>query len=206
VTIEKRKRLGVIGLVLGSILLIVGVLIAHYTNLPVEDKVGRAIHPSIPRCAFFENDPARCWALPTLGHLTAVLGSQVLIVAIVFGWIFDRPLTWARATVGAFLFTLEAMILFGVVPNQWLSLTQGPLEWTRQRDAFTIPRFLVLNNDVTITFGVLKDMVVAGYMTTTLAIMLVGMYRYQEWSKRRGQPRPSTTSVYGRPVVRGGGR
>lgn len=205
-TSEKRKRLGVIGVVAGSVLLFVGVLIAHYTNLPVENSVGQPIHPSIPRCAFFEGDAAKCWALPTLGHLTAILGSQILIAAIVLGWIFDRPLTWARATMGAFLFTLEAMILFGIVPNEWLSLTQGPLEWTRQRDAFTIPKWLVLNNNVTITFGVLKDMVVAGYMTTTLVIVLVGAYKYQEWSKRRGEPRPTTTSVYGRPVVRGGGR
>lgn len=205
-TSEKRKRLGVIGVVTGSILLIVGVLIAHYTNLPLRDSVGQLIHPSIPRCAFFESDATRCWALPTVGHLTAILGSQILIVAIVFGWIFDRPLTWARATVGAFLFTLEVMILFGIVPNEWLSLTQGPLEWTRQRDAITIPKWLILNNNVTITYGVLKDMVVAGYMTTTLVIFLVGAYKYQEWGKRRGEPRPATTSVYGRPVVRGDGR
>jgi hypothetical protein len=49
-------------------------------------------------------------------------------------------------------------------------------------------------------------MVVAGYMTTTLVIVLVGAYKNQEWSKHRGDPRPAVTSVYGRPVVRGDGR
>ena len=205
-TSEKRRRLGIIGAVVGSVLLIVGVLIAHFTNLPLEDSVGRAIHPSIPRCLGFETDPDACWMLPTFGQLTAVLGSQIIVAAIVFGWLFDRPLTWARAAVGAFLFTLEVMILFGIVPNQWLALTQGTLEWTRQRIALTIPKWLVLNNTVAISFGALKDVIVAGYTTTLLVGVLVGAYKYQEWTKRRGQPRPATTSVYGRPVVRGGGR
>ena len=205
-TSEKRRRLGVIGVVVGAIVLILGILVAHFTNLQLTDSVGRAIYPSIPRCAFFEHDVNACWVLPTIGQLTAVLGSQVLLAAIVFGWIFDRPLTWARATVGAFLFTLEVMILFGIVPNQWLALTQGTLEWTPQRFAFTFPKWLVLNNTVRISFGALKDLVVAGYTTTALVAILVGAYQYQEWGKRRGQPRPTTTSAYGRPLVRGGGR
>lgn len=206
VTDRKWQRIGVVGVVVGSILLVAGVLFAHLTNLPVADSVGREIYPAIPRCAFFENDPNACWVLPVTGQLAALLGSQVLLAAIVLGWIFDRPLTWARATVAAFLFTLEAMILFGIVPNQMLNVAQGTLQWTSQKVAFTIPRWLVLNNTVHISYGVLKDLIVAGYTTTMLVAILIGAYQIQEWSKRRGQPRPTTTSVYGRPVVRGGWR
>lgn len=202
-TDHKRQRIGAVGVTAGVLLLALGVAVTHFTGLPPTDTVGREIYPWIPRCAWFEADPATCWVLPTLGHLTGFLGSQVLLAAIVFGWIFDRPLTWARATMAAFLFTLEIMIIFGIVPNQWLALTQGKLNWSEQRIAFDIPRWLVLNNQVSISYGVLKDAIVGGYAATMLGAILVGAYQAQEWSKRRGQPKPATTSVYGRPVVRG---
>lgn len=205
-TSERRQRLGWVGIVVGAFLLIVGVLAAHFTNLPVKDSVGREIYSWIPRCTPLESNPNSCWILPTLGHSTAFLGSQLMVAGIVFGWLFDRPLTWARATVGAFLFTLEVMVLFAIVPNQMVALMQGTFEWTSQKNFVTIPPWLVLNNSVSISYGTLKDLLVAGYATTILVAFLVVTYQYQERMKRRGQPPPTTTSVYGRPVVKGGGR
>lgn len=199
-----KKRLGIAGVVIGTGLLVGGTVMAHLTHLPVTDSVGRAIFPHIPRCAFFEPDPNACWVLPTLGQSLAFVGSQLLIAGIVIGWIFDRPLTWALAAVAAFLFTLEMIILFGIVPNEMLAITQGPLEWTGQKIAFTIPPWLVLNNDVSISYGVLKDMIVAGYATTVLIALIVGAYQLQEWNKRRGEPKAPLLSQYGRPVVKGG--
>ena len=202
-TDHKRQRIGSIGVVVGVLFIAVGVVISHFTGLATTDAVGREIYSWVPRCAWFETDPNTCWAIPVVGQLTSFLGSQILIAAIVFGWIFDRPLTWARATVSAFLFTLEMMIIFGIVPNQWLALTQGKLGWSEQRIALDIPKWLVLNNRVSISYGVLKDAIVGGYAATMLVALLVGAYQIQERWKRRGQPRPATTSVYGRPVVRG---
>ena len=80
-----------------------------------------------------------------------MIGSQILLGAIVFGWILGKALTWARATVAAAIFTLEMLILFGVVPNQWLALTQGTFEWTAQKIAFTLPSWLMLGNEVSIS-------------------------------------------------------
>ncbi|HSM02226.1 MAG TPA: hypothetical protein VK960_07320 [Acidimicrobiia bacterium] len=205
-TSERRRRLGWIGVVAGAILLIAGVLIAHFTNLPVSDSVGRDIYSWIPRCAPFESDPNSCWILPTVGQATAVLGSQLIVVGIVLGWLFDRPLTWARATVGAFLFTLEILVVLAIVPNQMVALMQGTFEWTSQKEFVKVPPWLVLNNNVSISYGTLKDLLVAGYTTTMLVAALVIAYQYQERMQRRGQPKPPTTSVYGRPVVKGGGR
>ncbi|MDX1449773.1 MAG: hypothetical protein R3246_12010 [Acidimicrobiia bacterium] len=205
-TSERRQRLGWVGVVVGGFLLVMGVLVAHFTNLPLTDSVGREIYSWIPRCAPFENDPNSCWMVPTLGQATAFLGSQLMVAGIVFGWLFDRPLTWARATVGAFLFTLEVMLFFAIVPNQMVALMQGTFEWTSQKNFITIPPWLVLNNNVSISYGTLKDLLVAGYATTMLVAFLVVAYQYQERMKRRGQPPPTTTSVYGRPVVKGGGR
>ncbi|HUG75582.1 MAG TPA: hypothetical protein VMM81_07950 [Acidimicrobiia bacterium] len=197
-----KKRLGIVGVVAGAVLLIGGTLLAHFTALPATDAIGQRIYPSIPRCLWFE-EAGSCWILPTLAQSTAFLGSQVLMAGIVIGWIFDRKMTWALATIGAFLFTLEVIILFGIVPNEMLALFQGRLEWSSRRIFLTIPPWLVLNNTVQISYDTLKDLVVAGYATTMLVLFMVVPYQVQEWSKRRGEPKPPTTSLYGRPVVKG---
>lgn len=203
-TEQKRRRIGIAGVVIGFVLLVVGVAIAHFTGLPVEDSVGRPIYSWIPRCMFFESDPDTCWALPMTGSLIAVLGSQIGIAAIVFGWIYERKLTWALATVGAFLLTLELIILLGIVPNQWLNLAQGTLDWSERRIVFTVPKWLVLNNNVAISFAALKDMIVAGYSTTVLIAAAVIAYQWQERDRRRARKAAATTtSLYGRPVVKG---
>jgi hypothetical protein len=202
VTDHKRQRIGAIGVGVGLLLLAVGVVVTHFTGLPLKDDVGRAIYSWVPRCAWFEHTATSCWVLPTLGQATGFLGSQILIGAMVYGWIFDRPLTWARATVAAFLFTLEMIIIFGIVPNQWLGLTQGKLNWSEQRILFDVPAWLVLNNKVSISYSFLKDVISGGYSATMLIAILVGAYKLQVWSKHRGEPKPATTSVYGRPVVK----
>lgn len=202
VTEQKRRRIGIIGLGAGLALVAVGVVIAHFTALPSFDGVGRPIVSWVPRCMFFE-EAGRCWVLPLTGGAIAILGSQIAIAAVVFGWIYERRLTWALATVGAFLFTLEMIILLGVVPNQWLSLAQGTLDWSERKILFEVPRWLVLNNSISISFGMLKDVIAAGYSTTVLAAVAVGAYRWQERGKRAARPKPAVTSVYGRPVVKG---
>lgn len=198
-----KKRLGLAGVIVGSALLIGGTLLAHFTGLPTEDSIGRSIYPSIPRCLWFE-EPGSCWIVKTLAQSTAFVGSQILMAGIVIGWIFDRPMTWALATVGAFLFTLEMIIIFGIVPNEMLALFQGTLEWSKQRVFLTIPPWLILNNHVEITYGVLKDLVVAGYATNMLILVMVIPYQLQEWNKRRGEPKAPETSLYGRPMIKGG--
>ena len=192
-----------IGLWVGGILLIAGIAAAHFTGMPTHDSVGREIYSWIPRCAFFEGDPVTCWVLPTTSQIVALLGSQIAMAAILYGWIYGRDMTWALATLGAFLFTLETMILFGIVPNQWLSLTQGTLDWSANRVAFTIPSWLVLNNEVSVTFEVLKDAIAGGYSAALLGGIAVIAYQIQERAKKAGQPPPTTTSTYGRPVVKG---
>ncbi len=63
-------------------------------------------------------------------------------------WVANQPLTWARTAFGAFFAWIEFVLLFGVVPSEWLNLSQGPLGWTSQNIAFTIPPWLVLGNEV----------------------------------------------------------
>ena len=200
-TETQRQRIGVIGLVIGAVLFFLGVFAAHFTGLSETNAVGQEIYPHIPRCAWFETGP--CWVLPIASQLVAFVGSQVAIAAIIFGWLWQRPMTWARATVAAFIFTLQMIIFLGIVPNQWLALTQGTLAWTDQKTLSTVPRWLVLNNDVHISFAVIKDLIAAGFSTVVLIAVAIGAYQIQERAKEGGRPKPQIVSSYGRPIVKG---
>ncbi|MCJ7726888.1 MAG: hypothetical protein MUP76_10950 [Acidimicrobiia bacterium] len=201
---RRRSRIGAAGIGAGLALLLFGIFMAHFTGLPETNSVGQEIYPHIPRCLPFETGGS-CWIIPTTAQLIALLGSQILLGAILFGWILDKPLTWARATVAAAIFTLEMLILFGVVPNQWLALTQGTFEWTAQKVAFTLPSWLVLGNDVGISYAVIKDVVAGGYSAGLLGAVAVGAYKMQERAKQpaKAATPPPQLSSFGRTLIKG---
>ncbi len=146
----------------------------------------------------------RGWLWVTLGQLVAFAGVQLMIFGAAMLWVANRRLTWARATFAAFLVWIEMAFIFGIVPSEWLNLTQGPLEMTSQRIAFGIPSWLVLGNEVNVSFGALKDAVSAGYNTMMLLVAAVFAYKLQDWRKAAAEPieeRPKI-SPYGRPLVR----
>lgn len=193
-TDRKRRLIAIGGLLVGLFIFAVGIVVAHFTNLPDEDSLGNEILPAIPRG----------WQLYTLGQLTAVAGSQVMIIAAVYGWLWEKPVTWVRAGVGALLGWIELVIFFGIIPSEMLNLAQGPLGWT-SRTAFTIPSWLVLNNEISISYATIKDALVAGYYTNAFIVLIVGIYMAQEWIKKRDEGQVVTKiSPYGRPLTKGG--
>jgi hypothetical protein len=194
---RRRTQLGIVGLIAGVAAVIGGSLWAHFTGLPEINSFGVEIYPAIPRG----------WQWQLAGQIVALGGAQIGIAAIAFGFLYDRPLTWARASIGAFLFTAEMMIVFGIIPNQWLTLTQATLEWTPQKIALTLPAWLTLNNEVSISYAALKDVVSGSYMIGALGAVAVVMYQWQERSRRAvAAPPPQPVSSYGRPMLKGGGR
>ena len=201
---RKRFRIGVAGVAAGFVLMVLGILMAHFTGLSETNSVGQEIYPHIPRCLGFET-PGSCWVIPTTGQFIGLIGSQIFLGAIVFGWVLGKPLTWASATVAAAIFTMEMLILFGMVPNQWLALTQGTFEWTDQNIAFTLPTWLMLGNEVSISYAVIKDVVAGGYSATLLGIIAVGAYQLQERAKKQATAPapPPPTSSFGRTIVKG---
>ena len=179
---QRRLRIGVAGVGIGLILLIVGVLMAHFTGLPETNDLGRDIYPHIPRCLSIENANA-CWVLPTTGQFIGFIGSQILLAAIAYGWILGRPLTWAGATVGAMILTLELIILFGIIPNQWLILTGDTLDG-----------------------GVIGTVGLAGYGAVMLGVITFGAYRLRAQAERLPTNEPPQTpklSHYGRTLIKG---
>ncbi len=191
-----RTRLGITAVIVGTVVFTAGIFAAHFTGLPEQNNLGVDIYPDIPRG----------WVFVIGSELVALLGSQIIMAGIVAAWLYERPMTWARATVGAMIVTLESLIFFGIVPNEWLNLTQGTFEWTSQKIAFEIPAWLVLNNEVAISYGAIKDAASGGYASGLLGLAIVGTYQYQVRSqKARTEVKPQPVSVYGRPVVKGDG-
>jgi hypothetical protein len=190
----QMRRLGIIAVIGGTVVLSVGIAAAHFVGLPETNSLGQEIYPHVPRG----------WVWEIGAKLVGLAGSQILIAGIVLAWLWDREMTWARASVGAALFTMETIILMAIVPNEWLGLTQGEFQWTSQRVAFTVPGWLTLNNDLSISYGAIKDIVSGTYSAAVLGAILVTVYQVQERQKRGPADRPTVVSDYGRPVVKGG--
>ena len=145
-------------------------MFAHFTGLPLEDGIGQEIYPSIPRG----------WGWELIGQVVSLTGFLLLMGGAALAFLYKRRMTWARAALGATLFSGLMMIIFGVIPNQWLTLTQSVWEWTPQKIAFTIPPWLVLNNDVSISYAAIKDIVSGTYSIVAIAGVAIAMYQWQE--------------------------
>ncbi len=191
--LNRYFRIGVLTMVVGVAVCIGGALIAHFTGLPADDGLGRELYPSIPRG----------WQFVLLGQLISLSGGFMIMGGIALAFLYKRPMTWARASIGAGLFTALMMVLFGIIPNEWLTLTQAEWEWTPTRIAVTIPPALVLNNEITISYAALKDIVSGTYSIVALVAVALAMSRWQTHQKDRADaPPPQKVSEYGRPLTK----
>ncbi len=96
------------------------------------------------------------------------------------------------------------MLIFVIVPSEWLNLSQTDLDWSTQRIAFTLPPWLVLGNDVQVSWGAIKDSISMGYNLALLVGAAVFAYKIQDLKKGRpaSAEKPEKVSPYGRPLVR----
>ena len=188
-TEQQRNRYGWSMMALGAVALVVAVILVHYGSADSGEGL-----EWIPRG----------WVVKGIGYLIALAASQILIVGAALAFVLGRPMTWAVATFAAFLVWIEFVMLFGIVPSEWLNLSQTDLDWSTQRVAFTIPSWLVLGNQIDISWGVIKDSISMGYNLAILGGAAVFAYKIQDIGK--GRParaeKPEKTSPYGRPLVR----
>ena len=191
--LRRYRQIGIGAIAIGAVAGVAGALFAHFTGLPTTDALGQDLYPAIPRG----------WIFELTGQLVSVGGGLVLMAGITLAFLYKRPMTWARASIGAALFTTLMLVLFGIVPNQWLTLTQSVWEWTPQKIFVTIPPWLVLNNEVEISYAALKDVVSGTYVVVALGAVAVTMYQWQERQKRaETAPPPKPVSTYGRPLTK----
>lgn len=189
-TENKYLITGVALIAIGLLVAIGGSILVHVTESPEVDDLGRVLYPDVPRG----------WVYVTIAQTVALGGVLAAMAGITIGWIWQRPLTWARAMLGAVLFTGLMFILFAVIPNQFLTLTQATLEWTPQKVFITFPAAVVMNNDVAISYAALKDMISAGYATTLLFVIPIIMWKWQGRDAKAAAAKPTPVSNYGRPM------
>jgi hypothetical protein len=192
---SRRKAIGWGLLALGFGALVIGVIWIHYTSLPEEVDAG-----------FFDWIPSN-HLLKGIGYLVVFGASQMLVIGALFVWVLNQRMTWARALFAGVIAWVELVIIFGMVPSEWLNFAQTDLDWSSQRVAITIPPALVLGNEVEVSYAAIKDSISMGYHIVMLAAAAVFTLQLQKM--KQGRPasaeRAAPTSPYGRPLVRGEG-
>jgi hypothetical protein len=194
---ERKQLIAGLGLVVvGMVVAVVGAFLVHTSEAETVNEFGQEMFAGFPRG----------WQYAVAAQIISLGGVLMTMAGVAIAFIYGRTLTWARAMTGALLFAGLMFILFAVIPNQMLTFFQATLEWTPQKIFLTIPGFLVLNNDISISYAALKDMLVAGYVTTLLFVIPVFMYQWQVRMKKRREagPKPTPVSRYGRPMRAGG--
>jgi hypothetical protein len=127
-----------------------------------------------------------------------------MLLGAMMAFVIGRKMTWSRATFLAFLVWIELVLIFGIVPSEWLNLSQTDLDWSPQKIFVTLPPWLVLGNEVSISFAALKDIISGGYHAAVLGAAIVFAYKIQDFGKpRQAAQKPTPISPYGRPLVRG---
>jgi len=203
-TEEQRSRYGWAMIIVGIVGMAVGVLLVHYANFPVTEVVDGVEQPVV--LDQFNWVP-RGWLPKSIGYLIVFGASQLLIGGAFIAFILGRNTTWARAAFIALLVWMEFVIIFGIVPSEWLNLSQTDLDWSSQRVALTLPPWLVLGNQIDISWAVIKDSISMGYNLAVLVGAIVFAYKIQDISGGRPpeKDKAETFSPYGRPLVRGDG-
>jgi hypothetical protein len=192
---SRRKAIGWGLLALGLGALVIAVIWIHYTSLPEEVDAG-----------FFDWIPSNK-LLKGIGYLVVFGASQMLVVGALFVWVLNQRMTWARALFAAVIAWVELVIIFGMVPSEWLNYAQTDLDWSSQRVAIAIPPALVLGNDVQLSYSAVKDSISMGYHIVMLVAAAVFVLQLQKM--KQGRPasaeKAAPTSPYGRPLIRGEG-
>ena len=195
---EARDRnfiFGVSALAIGLVLAALGALWAHFTGLPQVDDVGLELYPFLPRG----------WAWVLLGQLVSLGGVLLAIGGIALAFLYEKKMTWARSAIGAGLFTALMIILFGVVPNEWLTYTQAEWEWTDQKIWVEIPPALIGGNEVNLSAAALKDIVAGTYVLVVTGAVAFAMIRWQKRdeiraAREKAKASAAPVSRYGRPL------
>jgi hypothetical protein len=199
---SRRKALGWGLLLLGLMALVLGVWWIHFSSFPKTEVVDGNTVPVVldhfdwvPRGSLWKG----------IGYLVVFAGSQLLLTGAVLVWVLNQRMTWARATFAAFLAWIELVMIFAMVPSEWLNFAQTDLDWSSQRIALVIPPWLVLGNDVDLSYAAIKDSISMGYHIVMLGAGAVFALQVQKMKEGRpaGADKPEKTSPYGRPLVKG---
>lgn len=113
-----------------------------------------------------------------------------------------QVLTWGEALAASTFVFFLMFLAYGVIPHQWLTWADNELAW--RSDKVLIGPGGVLEDYLpfTLTYLVLRDLIVVGIYGLMLGLQIV----LWSWWQARGRARPVEveTSSYGRPLVKRG--
>ncbi len=195
---NRNTTLGLTAIAVGTVLAIAGSLWAHFAGLPEFDDLGRELYPHIPR-------GLDGWLSGLIGKVVSLVGVLLLLGGITLAFLYEKRMTWARSAIGAGVFTSLMMILFGIVPNEWLTYTQAVWEWTDQKLWIKIPSELLGGNELNISAAAIKDIISGTYVLVATGAVAVAMIRWQKRDELRAARDKAKADVedlssYGRPL------
>jgi len=199
---SRRRLIGGSLLVAGAIGLVLGVIWIHWSSIPQTEVMDGV---EVPVVVDYLNWWPRGTIWKALGYLVVLGATTLLLLGAVFMWVLNQPMTWARAAGAAFITFTALVFYFGMVPSEWLNFAQTDLDWSSQREALQIPPFLVLGNEVSISFAAIKDSIQMGYSLGLLGF--AGILAIQIHRMKDGRPASAAAaerkSPYGRTLVKG---
>ena len=120
------------------------------------------------------------------------------------------PMTWGEGFLAAtFMFALMLMV-YGIVPNQWLAWADNELGW--RSDSIGVPTpfgrlwpeglTFMGRGRVEITAQVVRDIIATVIYGVGFVGQIVGWLWWQKRGKKAAAPPAIETSAFGRPLVR----
>ncbi len=198
----RRRLIGGALLIAGLLGLVLGVIWIHWSSIPQTEVVDGVEVPVV--VDYLNWWPRGTW-WKALGYLVVLGATTVLLAGAMFSWVLNQKMTWFRSALAAFITFIALVFYFGMVPSEWLNFAQTDLDWSSQRIALTIPSFLVLGNDVSVSFAAVKDAIQMGYSLGLLGF--AGFFAIQIQRMKEGRPKGAAPaekkSPYGRPLVKG---
>ena len=198
----RRKTIGASLLFLGILGLVLGVIWIHWSSFPETEVIDGV---EVPVVVDFLNWWPRGPMWKGVGYLIVFGATTLTLAGAAFLWLLNQKMTWARAAAAALITFVALVFYFGMVPSEWLNFAQTDLDWSSQRVALSLPSWLVLGNDVDISWAFVKDNIQVMYSLGMLGFAAVFALQIQKM--KDGRPASAApvekTSPYGRPLVKG---
>jgi hypothetical protein len=120
----------------------------------------------------------------------------------------DAPLTWGEAMVGGTWFFMLLIMMFGIVPDQWIDWADNELAWKPNEFFYDPATHDFLGNIIPfkISMQAMRDIIVVVIHVVFLVLLPPAILFWQKRGPARSWGEPSKieepVSAYGRPLVR----
>lgn len=120
------------------------------------------------------------------------------------------PMTWGEGYLAATFVFAWMLMVYGIVPNQWLAWADNELGWRSDSIGVPTPFGRLWPEGVTffgrgrleITAQVIRDLIATLIYIVAFVGQIVGWLWWQKRGKKTAPPPAIETSAFGRPLVR----